>query len=248
MMSFKLCLRCFAWMLCLPLLPIIWLQGRRVKKTVLRLPEASGDRSGTVSGATSESVEILILGESSAAGVGARTHSEAMPGFLAEKLTKTLGKTVHWRVLAKNGATLRRAIRLVESETQSLPPLVFVLLGVNDVFHLSSARSWVRDLSQLQARLVAKGAQFCVFSCLPPIEGFIALPQPLRFVLGQRAKLLNALMEGQLSAERAFLFAEVKFPRRADFLAKDGVHPSSLGYQDWARQLAEQGLPLHDDP
>lgn len=248
MMSLHLCWRWVAWILCIPVLPLIWFQGKRVKKTVLRLPEAMGEPYGTVAGDEDERLDILILGESSAAGVGARTHDEAMPGFLAGHLAKNLGKTIHWRVLAKNGATLRRAIRLVEGEAQAIPHLVFVLIGVNDVFYLSSTSAWVRELSQLQTLLLARGAELCVFSCLPPVGHFIALPQPLRFVLGQRAKLLNALMARHLSGERGCLFADLSFPKRGEFLAEDGVHPSSLGYENWARQLAAQDLLLHDRP
>lgn len=55
--------------------PILMFQGRRLRRTIPRLPEASGPCTGLVSGAsptlTSPPLKLLLIGESTAAGVGA---------------------------------------------------------------------------------------------------------------------------------------------------------------------------------
>lgn len=59
-------------------LPILWWQGRRVKRDTPRLPEAAGARVG-VSGA-GQPLRVLILGDSAAAGVGVSHQDQALLG------------------------------------------------------------------------------------------------------------------------------------------------------------------------
>ena len=60
--------------------PVLLAQGRRVRRTALRLTEAAGERSGLV---VVESVEpelkLLIVGDSTMAGVGVEHQSSPLP-------------------------------------------------------------------------------------------------------------------------------------------------------------------------
>ena len=71
----------------LPLLPILWLQGRYVRKHTPRLPGASGPTSGVIPAAAAP-LRLLVVGVSTVAGVGAPDHSQALTGQIAMALAR----------------------------------------------------------------------------------------------------------------------------------------------------------------
>src|SRR5688572_32862116 len=78
-----------------PLLPILWLQGRHVRRITPRLPEAAGPTLGTIAGA-GRPLRLLVIGESTVAGVGAPDHAHALTGQIAASLATRTGRGVHW--------------------------------------------------------------------------------------------------------------------------------------------------------
>ena len=69
-----------------PLLPVALAQGLWLRGQVPRLPEASGPREDTVAGAAGMPLRLLLLGESTVAGVGAPTQEQALAAQLARAL------------------------------------------------------------------------------------------------------------------------------------------------------------------
>src|ERR1044072_2008138 len=82
----------------LPFAPFLYLQARYVRRKVGVLPEAQGEKSGK-SGAGREFAKLLVIGESTAAGLGARTHETALAGQFARFLSEKIGKVVSWHVI-----------------------------------------------------------------------------------------------------------------------------------------------------
>src|SRR6187399_1399570 len=66
----------------LAFLPVVVFQGRRVRRRVERLPEATGI-SGQV-GSGGDLLRVVVVGDSVAAGVGVREHRHSMAGRLAD--------------------------------------------------------------------------------------------------------------------------------------------------------------------
>ena len=60
------------------LLPVVLIQGTKVRSNTPRLPEASGDREGKTG--QGKPLSLLILGDSAAAGVGVETQQDASSG------------------------------------------------------------------------------------------------------------------------------------------------------------------------
>lgn len=118
-------------------LPILAWQGRRIRVTVPRLPEAGGPTAGTARG-DGTPLRIAVIGDSTAAGVGAQRHEAALPGYLAAEVARHTGRAVHWRVLARSGATAASVRhRLVPRLRDDEPPhAVSVTVGVNDLLKL----------------------------------------------------------------------------------------------------------------
>jgi len=80
------------------------------------------------------------------------------------------------------------------------------------------------------------GVQHVVFSALPEMEKFPALPQPLRAYLGAWSRWLDiTLAQMQLPGVH---YAPVRIPMLPDLFASDGFHPGPQGYHVWAETLA----------
>ena len=119
--------------------------------------------------------------------------------------------------------------------------LVLLVFGVNDTTHLSSLAGWRRSLRTLSRALAARGARV-VFTGVPPIQHFSALPWLLRRLFGLRAALLDGELR-RLSAREGAHYARLQLEFAEEYLARDGYHPSALGYRLWGEGLAEQLTP-----
>jgi lysophospholipase L1-like esterase len=227
------------WWACLPALPLLVLQAKRLRKRIPRLPEAAGPRLGE-SHVSPEvgTLRIAIVGESTAVGVGASSLDEALPGHLARALAAQTRKNVAWSILGGNGMTAKRVLSSVRAEHQGRYDCAVVLLGVNDVFRMTPVKAWLLDLRLLAKSLAERGCEVIVFSAVPPVGQFPALPQPLRAILGLRAALLDYHLQKLAKELPGAIYCPVRFPSDQAHVATDGVHPSSSGYRDWARQLA----------
>ncbi len=63
----------------LALAPVLIVQGRRVRRLALRLPEAAGARAA-VAGSGARPLRLLIVGDSATAGVGVARQRDALAG------------------------------------------------------------------------------------------------------------------------------------------------------------------------
>ena len=222
-----------------PLLPLLVLQGRRVRRETPRLPEAAGPSHGQ-SGAGTPSLRLLVVGESTVAGVGAASHETALTGQLAQVLAEHVGREVHWRAVGANGATAACTREVLLPRVPANPvDVVVIALGVNDVLRLHSPARWRRDLEQLVIAIRERvGTSPVVVAAMPPLGRFPAFPEPLRSVLGARA---SALARATQNAARNLEDVTVCIGRMDDderHYASDRFHPSELGYQAWARLMA----------
>jgi lysophospholipase L1-like esterase len=222
------------------LAPVLVLQGRRVRATTPRLPEAPGPRTGEIAGSGS-AVDLLVLGESPAAGVGAADHQEALAGQVARTLATASGRGVRWRVIARNGATAAATRdELLAPATGVAADVVVLALGVNDTLKLRSPGRWTADLRALIGLVRERcGAVPVVLAAVPPMGVFPGLPQPLRGVLGLRATVLDRAA-ARLAAEMDDVrHVSVPLPPGVvdDFFCADRFHPSPYGYALWGAAL-----------
>ena len=167
------------------LAPVLLVQGRRMFRTMPRLPPPSGDPTGTVG--EGPPLRLLVVGDSAAAGFGAETLDEALPGRLAARLAAR-GRRVTWSLFARFGSTAARTLAYVRKQDAFDVDLAVVSLGLNDLIAGVSQAAWLADMEALAGELRARfGAPLVVASGLPPIGGFPALPQPMRWVMGRSA-------------------------------------------------------------
>ncbi|MES9537302.1 MULTISPECIES: SGNH/GDSL hydrolase family protein [unclassified Actinomadura] len=234
----------------LPLLaPVLAVQAWRTVRRTPRLAPATGDERGFVAGADPRrgpAFRVVVIGESTAVGVGASRHAEALPGFLAEELGERLRRSVSWSVSGENGATARRIIGgLVPPANGSPPDLVVVTTGINDLIRRRSLRRWAADVTELVALLRGRFPDATVLVAgMPPVHRFPALPRPLRSVLGARARAMDRVMRDAAAAGGAVHAPmDEAMARDRRLFASDGFHPSAAGYRVWARDLASAAVP-----
>lgn len=231
----------------LALAPLLLWQGARVRRQALRLPEAAGPRQG-LAGHRADAppgLNLLVVGDSSAAGVGVATQAQALAAPLAAALAARLRVPVGWQLVATSGHGAADALRALRDAPDLRPAdLMLVVLGVNDAVAMTPTRRWLGTLDALHALAVERaGVRLCWHSALPPMGRFPLLPQPLRWVLGHEAARLDDALRGHLQGDpdRRWVGLPPLPPGAlpAGWMAADGYHPGPLGYAAWAGSLAD---------
>ncbi|MGQ0541698.1 MAG: SGNH/GDSL hydrolase family protein [Blastocatellia bacterium] len=220
----------------LPFAPFLFLQGHYTRKKIGVLPGASGDASGTAGIGVGEPAKLFAIGESTVAGLGARTHEFAFAGQFAWQLSRRLNRPVRWTVIGKNGVTAARTIEeLVPQMPDERFDYILVGLGGNDVMKLSSPRKWRRDMTELLGILRKKNPEATIFlSNCPMIKYSPAIPHPIKFILWELSKMHDANIKDLTgSMERVYYYPQPANVRLEGFFA-DGIHPSEQGYADWS--------------
>jgi lysophospholipase L1-like esterase len=221
------------------LAPLVLVQARQAVRRAPRLPAASGPAHGAA-GRGDPRRRLLVIGESTAAGVGAGRHARALPGFLAAEMTRRLGGTVTWMVRGKSGATARKVLAELVPSVHEPFDVTVLTVGINDLFDRRAPRSWAADLLGLIGALSGEGGRTRVIvSGMPPVHRVPAIPQPLRFVLSRRARAMDRIMR-QVSADCGATYVPINdaVARGDGLFASDGFHPSEAGYRVWAGVLA----------
>jgi len=235
----------------IPVAPVLLAQGTRLRRDTPRLPDAAAPWSGTVAGPNP--LRLLVLGDSTAAGVGAPTQAEALPGHLARNLSDRTGRGIRWGAIGENGATARDLITDYLDEACSQPyDLVFLTIGANDALALRPRRAFARDIRTILGRLrTASPDATILMSSLPAFFRFELLPQPLKFNLYLHSRSLEDSARASAATLDGVHMSPPPPPYTEGFFASDLFHPSAQGYADWARfaiedAIAANALPLVD--
>ncbi|WP_230657833.1 SGNH/GDSL hydrolase family protein [Psychrobacter sp. I-STPA10] len=253
------------------LVPIYLYQGKKLQRSVVRLPEAEGERHGSTALSSSltetdskqteskqteskqkDKLNLMIIGDSSAAGVGVDSQKEALMGQLLTALQKqplsAQFSHIHWSLYATTGHTsfdILHRLYVLPLPTTAIDIMVIVV-GVNDATKNVSTTLWQTQLQQIitiaQRKFKAKQIIFC---SLPPMAQMPALPAPLNQFIAAKAARLDMLLQRvcqQSSAVNYFNFNLDEFINDKDttkWFAKDGFHPSGVTYTQWGQQLAQ---------
>ncbi len=228
------------WLTTLVLSPLAVPLALRTRRTALRLPPARGDVRGVAgAGLPGEAFRLLLIGESTVAGVGVKTFDQALVVCLAEALAERMQRPVRWHACGENGITAEQARQRLLPEALSEPAdLALLVFGVNDTTHLTTCKRWHAALRGMAVAL-REQRMVVAFSAVPPLQHFRALPWLLRQLLGWRASLLDRELRA-VAREQQAQYCELSLAFEAHYLAEDGYHPSALGYRVWAQGLAEQ--------
>ena len=222
----------------LALAPVFALQGRRLRRAALRLPEPSGPRAGARG--AGPPLRLLLVGDSAAAGVGAPSQDEALSGRLAGELGMTF--RLSWALVARTGATTAGTARHLArraAEGAEVFDVAVLSLGGNDVMGRRPLARWLEDIGALAELLRARFAvSYLLFSGLPPMHAFPAFPQPLRWYLGVGARRFDRALARWVADQPDCEHVPLPTTVDAGLLAADGMHPGPPAYGQWAVELA----------
>lgn len=193
--------------------PLLILQGRRLRATALRLPEAEGARNGVVGDPGNLPIlRILFVGDSSAAGVGVDHQDSALAMQTAALVAERIGITVEWQLVAKSGVNTNDALSLLSTNDLRPADLLVTALGVNDVTSQRSPRQFLADYKALVNEVARRvGARTVVVNGVPPLHVATAVPQPLRWYLGQYARRLDACLRHWASSNGSLSYVSLQW-------------------------------------
>jgi len=225
------------------LFPLLYAQAQGVRAGVEPLPEPPGPRSG-FEGRGSDGLRLLVIGDSSAVGVGARHQDEALARPLAKQLVRRLDRPVRWSLLARTGLTSAATLDFLRDQEVPEADVAVVVVGVNDITNQVPIAQALRRRGEIAIWLEAHtGVAEVLFPALPEMEVFPSLPQPLAWWAGQMSRRNN---RAQARWAEAW---PLRTPRvrhvamdgvmRADQIAADGFHPGPDLYARVAEHLAE---------
>ncbi|HRA39278.1 MAG TPA: SGNH/GDSL hydrolase family protein [Pyrinomonadaceae bacterium] len=221
-----------------PISPFLFMQGSITRWKVGVLPAAAGPLTG-IAGEGDDPARLYVIGESTVAGLGARTHELALAGRFAKHLSDHIKRPVEWDVLGKNGVTARRTIdELVPHMPDKQFDYILLGIGGNDVMRLSSPRRWREDMTELIGIMRLKHPDAVIFiSNCPMIKYTHAIPPPSKQLLWQLSQMHDAnIKEFTRDMERVFYYPQPVEVRLDGFFA-DGIHPSEQGYNDWSAAM-----------
>ena len=203
------------------------------------LPTAPAlELGGTFGEPDARPLRFTVLGDSTAAGLGAGSPDRAYASVLSRRLAKR-----DWRVeLTAFGVSGARVHDLLVDQVPkaiaSEPDLVFVGIGANDVSHVTPISRVQEDMGRTLDALMATGAVVVVAG--PPDMRAAAWLEPLRSLAGWRGRQVAAAIK-EVALERGVPvvpLAEKAAPYFAsdpeDAYASDMFHPGPGGYRAWA--------------
>jgi lysophospholipase L1-like esterase len=190
-----------------------------------------------------EPVDLLLLGDSIAAGLGAERPKHTLGGRLARGVARGTGRSVRLRTAAVVGSeSSMLATQLASLPVTYRPDVAVIVVGGNDVTHRIPVSESVRHLAATIDALRVRGAEVVVGTC-PDLGALRPVPQPLR-ALGSRAS--RQLAEAQRAAAleagaRVVSLAHVVGPffitNPDEMFSLDRFHPSAHGYKRTAKAM-----------
>ena len=218
----------------IPVAPVLYAQGKRLRRETPILPPAALPWHGVEAGV--DPIQLLVLGDSTSAGVGAETQQNALAGHLARALAARSGRGVAWRAVGESGATSRDLLeRFIDEAASESFDVAFLTMGANDALGLRSRGAFGRDVRAITTRLrAANPGATILMSSLPAFFRFELLPQPLKSNLYRHSRSLESEARTVIGSLDNAHMSPPPPPYTAGFFATDLFHPSEQGYRDWA--------------
>lgn len=205
---------------------------------------AAPDDDGTYGAALGEPVRIVVLGDSTAAGLGADTREQTIGAIVASGVAALLGRRVELTNRAVIGAQSTDLERQLATavEVVPAPDVVLVLIGANDVTHRIDRAVAVRSLESMVRHARDLGAEVVVGTC-PDLGTIEPLAQPLRGLARRWSRDLAAAQTVAVveAGGRTVSLGDLLGPEFAaaprEMFSEDRFHPSPAGYARAASAL-----------
>ena len=207
-------------------LPFLLAEANQLRRNDPKLPARS---SRVILGEGEK--HVLLLGESTVAGLGASsTHTT-----LAGNFHRLLGADFSIETVGKTGMRVKGMHDWYLQNRQEPPAKstgIFIFLGANDCFKLTSPTEYREQLEQLLNLLQTTSCPDWIYLAdIPPVHLFPAFSEKMCFYLERQRAYLRLEMERLAEQRSNLIFHPLNLPLQPDFFSEDLVHPSDKGYQ-----------------
>ena len=218
-----------------PWLPFLIYQAKKIRKSSQKLPA----QSPLLTLGQGEK-HVVLLGESTVAGVGASSASTTLAG----NFSRIFGNSYQIEAIGKKGLRVKEAFSLYlkhKNSERKKSEGVLLFLGANDCFLLTSPQEFKKELESLIQQIqVATGAEWIYLAAIPPVHLFPAFSEQMRSFLYRQRNYLLLEMEAIAARKPQVIFHQIPMDLQPEFFSADGVHPSDLGYQKIAELAIEK--------
>ncbi|WP_091231405.1 SGNH/GDSL hydrolase family protein [Microbacterium sp. 3J1] len=197
-------------------------------------------------------VDLLMLGDSLAAGLGAERRKETLGGRLAKGMARRMHRPVHLRTGAVVGSeSPDLAVQLDQLPEDYAPHVAVIVVGGNDVTHRIPIAVSTAHLRETILRLRSRGTEVVVGTC-PDLGALRPVPQPLRRLISSMSRRLaeaqaeTARSEGARPVDLRRAVGPMFFDDPEAMFSLDRFHPSPLGYRRTAEALLPQACSAAD--
>jgi lysophospholipase L1-like esterase len=189
-------------------------------------------------------IQMAMLGDSSAVGLGADDPRQTPAAVIASGLAALSGRPVQLTVVAVVGAESRHLEEQVDRlvETVPAPDIAVIMVGANDVTHRLKPSVSVRALDGVVRRLRDLGAEVVLGTC-PDLGTIEPIAQPLRWLARRWSRELAAAQTiavveaGGRTVSLGDLLGAEFASRPSEMFSADRFHPSAAGYARAAAAL-----------
>ncbi len=225
----------FTWIM----LPVYIWQGVRLRQRIERLLPPNVPPTGKL-GSKEPGFKLLVIGDSSVASVGMERLEHTFAYNIADKVHQKTGRAVKWRAAGNNSATAAdlRDFVLPHIEERDFTHVILAV-GINDMKNFHAISTFKQTFGTLLYALRTRYPNAkIIWTPVPDMNGFPALPGQLAKILAARAKLINHEGE-QLCHERGVIYSEPVPVETEVGFARDGFHAGPEGYRIWGKHLVD---------
>ncbi|MGI8700055.1 MAG: SGNH/GDSL hydrolase family protein [Nocardioidaceae bacterium] len=231
---------------------VLRLEGRLARRTIGNADGPAPDPSGLYGALLpGPPLRLAVLGDSAAAGYGARISAETFGAYLATGLSTLAGRPVLLRCMAEVGAQTSDLMRQIAQVTPFNADVAAVIIGTNDITHRVRPAASIAALRTAVLRLRAGsapgslrvgGPEVVVGTC-PDMGTLRPLAPPLRQVARRWSRSLAAaqtiatVQSGGHSVSLGSLLGPHFTAAPTELFGPDRFHPSPAGYRSCATAM-----------
>ncbi len=214
--------------------------------------------SGRYGAGVGTTIELLMLGDSTASGVGADSPETTLGATVAVGVAAITGRPVDLCNVSRSGAVSTGLASQVMDGLEQMPNawVALIMIGSNDVKNRVDQATAVRHLAEAVVALQDTGTVVVVGTC-PDLGTIRPVPQPLRSLAKRWSRDLAAAQTvavveaGGRTVSIGDLIGPDFHASPTELFSADQFHPSSAGYARAAAAmlpsvLAALGLPTHE--
>ncbi|MGE9808192.1 MULTISPECIES: SGNH/GDSL hydrolase family protein [unclassified Janibacter] len=223
---------------------VIQLEAKVARRIVGRPFEGAPDDDGIYGAGPGAPLQLLVLGDSSAAGMGADHRYQTVGAVLSTGLAAITGRPVELineAVIGAESGDLSRQLSVALGRSDN-PEAAVIMIGANDVTHRIDRATAVRHLEQAVRQLRALDIPVIVGTC-PDLGTIDPIPFPLSNLLRRWSRDLAAAQTVAVveAGGRTVSLGDLLGPEFGghpkELFSVDRFHPSPAGYARVASAL-----------